>query len=170
MDMTTGQIQGLGSRGEVTGKMHLMFEALLRDFYRPIRLGGLFAALFPDEHFDIFSSPHRVHQIIYRCRHWIARNGFPIEISESFGNYSLRRTGEFGFLVPLERMSVERPALILQSLRAKFGGPYGFTARAAREHLDISSGTFQRFLTWAVAEGHLQRTGQNKATRYRVAV
>lgn len=53
-----------------TDKVGQVLGLIARDLYRPIQLGSLFAELFPEEHFDIFHSPDRVHQLIRRARRW----------------------------------------------------------------------------------------------------
>lgn len=65
------------------GKCHHLIEVLLRDFYRPLKMGELFAEIFPDDHFDIFSSPNRLHQILFRTREWLNEENIPLEIVEN---------------------------------------------------------------------------------------
>ena len=67
------------------GKIHQLIESLLRDFYQPLRMGGIFSALFPSEHFDISSSQDRVHQSIYLTRRWLAQHRIPVVIREDHG-------------------------------------------------------------------------------------
>ncbi len=45
-----------------------LLRELARDFYRPVSMGALFAALYPDERFDIFTSPHRLYQLVRNLR------------------------------------------------------------------------------------------------------
>src|SRR5262249_16869388 len=105
MDITTGKINGEDALD--SGRIgHQLIEVLLRDFYRPVKLCEIFAQLFPDEHFDIFSSPNRVHQLLFRTRHWIEQRQLPFSITEEHGYYTLQRAEEFSFLIPYERRPV----------------------------------------------------------------
>ncbi|MGE3756457.1 MAG: tetratricopeptide repeat protein, partial [Pseudobdellovibrionaceae bacterium] len=66
-DLATGQIER-GSGIPAGGSLHRLLNALLIDFYRPIRTGALFSKMFPGEKFNIFSSPGRIHQVLFRGR------------------------------------------------------------------------------------------------------
>ncbi|MEK7356468.1 MAG: hypothetical protein AAB250_08465, partial [Bdellovibrionota bacterium] len=70
LDVRSGEIAGSEEELRAGGKCHKVLDVLMSDFYRPTRLGGLFAELFPGEYFDIFSSPGRIHQILFRTRAW----------------------------------------------------------------------------------------------------
>ncbi len=52
LDLQTGCGNG-GKAENPPRKVHHVLAAVARDFYRPIGIGGLFAELFPGEHFDI---------------------------------------------------------------------------------------------------------------------
>ena len=145
-------------------KLHQVFGALLKDFYRPVRLGGLFAELFPGESFNAFSSPDRVYQLLYRARAWLKRTGAGVELSAKDGLFRLHVRGEFSFRVPLERPALDEESLRLDKLRRELGE--GFTAEEARSRLGLSPSAFKRFATKALGEGKLERTGAARATRY----
>jgi tetratricopeptide (TPR) repeat protein len=149
-------------------KVHQLLEILLRDFYVPLRMGGLFAELFPDEYFDIFSSPERVHQVIWRARDWVKEQELPIEIHEHNGFYSIRLTGQFSFLIPLEHHGVDSHSINCSKLDKAFGTEQTFAAREGRALLDLSPAGFKKFVSQAVARGELARMGHNKTTVYRV--
>ena len=63
-------------RGLVDGKqvikpgkaIHKILAVLAFDFYKPRRIGNLFSLIYADEHFDIMSSPNRIHQLVNRAK------------------------------------------------------------------------------------------------------
>lgn len=57
-----------GSPERLKGIRLMVMRALCRDFYRPIPMGELFAAVYPDQKFDVFTSPHRLFQMVQRLR------------------------------------------------------------------------------------------------------
>lgn len=152
-----------------TSQIHQVIEILLRDFYRPCRVGQLFSELFPEKTFDVFTSHHRVHQAILRTRRWLKESGLGAEIVSDSGGYSLRISGHLAFKVSLERRSVDRFSLFIEKLRdAKQDHGFGFSAREARESLGLSTSAFKRFAKWAVENGKLERYGASSATIYKV--
>src|SRR5262249_1530027 len=62
LDLANGEIGGLPAFN-VGRKIHQLIEILLRDFYHPLRIAGIFSELFPGEHFDVSSSPDRTHAV-----------------------------------------------------------------------------------------------------------
>ena len=167
LDVSSGEIDG-ASRLSAGKKCHQLLEVLLRDFYKPIRLGGLFAELFPGEHFDIFSSPDRIHQLIRRTRKWFLEEELPAAIVEDHGSYSVEIRGAFAFCVPLERKPVEPHLVQLDKLIGRASSQLSFTAREARAWLELSSTSFKRFASWAIKNGKLERIGTNNSTIYRL--
>jgi tetratricopeptide (TPR) repeat protein len=167
LDLSSGEFEA-AAFSRPSQKVHSLIEILLRDFYRPVAIGGLFAELFSGEYFDPQSSVHRVHQLIYRTRGWIEENKLPIEIKEIDGKYSLCITGALRIRVPYERMRVQTEVMRLESLRAHFGGGR-FGSRDACEVLGISSTTFKSWINWALSESRVVRMGSGSRTCYLIS-
>ena len=170
LDLLSGEITGGGVTHMLKpgSKSHQLLDSLLRDFYRPLGLGSLFNELFPGEHFDIYSSPDRVHQVIRRSRRWLEDAQIPIEIHEDDGAYSVRISGPFSILVPLDRKPIDWHDIQLERLRQVFGDSRAFSAREARDALGLSIAPFKRLVTWALENGRLERHGASTATLYSV--
>lgn len=168
MDVSTGRVNE-GSGLAAGRKCHQLIEVLLRDLYRPQRLGALFAELCPGEHFNLFSSPDRVHQLIRRTRRWIEAENLPIEIQEAKGFYSLKMTGPFAFILPLNRQPVDTMSQHFQKLCSNFKPEQVFTAREARGAIALPRSSFQLFINWAIEKGHVERFGSQRDTCYRIA-
>jgi tetratricopeptide (TPR) repeat protein len=169
LDLNSCRLVGSGAEILNPGKKtHQLLEALLRDFYRPMRVGGLFAELFPGEHFDIFSSPDRIHQILRRSRILLKEKGIPVKIVENGTNYSLRVESGFSFLVPLQRMPVDGHHVHLAKLAEFYQPDREFSAKEAREKLKMPKSSFQVLSAWAVANGKLEMRGPKNMVRYRI--
>lgn len=162
--LSSGEIHGLAVPS-MNAQCLSVVTALLRDFYRPMRLTELFAELYPDNYFDIFSSPDRVRQVIRRSRMWLEENALPVEIEMTNGTYRLKTTGAFAFEVGLEREGT--PDVFIQKLRQSFGSQT-FTAAEAGELLQISRQKFQRWFTKAEAAAQIEKHHAGASTKYKL--
>lgn len=169
MDVATGEIENHPAHLRAGHQTHRLIEVLLRDFYQPLRIGGLFAGLFPQDHFDISSSPSRVHQVLRRTRQWIREERVPIRIHEADGFYALEIVGDFSFRIPLARRAPAPEDPQLQKLKRRFKNARSFTAREAAEYLELPKATATRFIKKAIESGHLARLGDSDRTAaYRI--
>lgn len=171
-DLATGLISGEGFKNDqpfnVGKKLHQLIDALLRDLYRPMSAASLFADLFPDEHYDADFSPPRVHQAIFRVRRYFEEAGWPVVIGQTEGFFRLRVNGEFAFLIPLERQSVDGFHAQWSQLVSCFSGVESFTQSEAREKLGLTRSSFQRLSRWAAEKGLLERHGKTTSMTYRI--
>jgi hypothetical protein len=165
LDFVTGKLPADLKDGQGRSP-HQVLEILLRDFYRPLNAGGLFSALFPNESFNIFSSPGRVHQALRRTRQWIARHKLPLELNEEGGVFRIETGAGVTLRLPLVREPVEEHFLKLRELRDRFGRSEYFSTADVSKASEFSRATLKRFLRWAVDEGHLHQFGEARATRY----
>ena len=159
-----------GSEGhalQAGNKIHQVLSLLLRDFYRPIRVGSIFADLFPGERFDVFSSANRVHQTVYRCRNWLKDAGIPAQIDELGGAFKLRVSGDYQFVVSNSSSAGEELSKIdmfSERLLATFSR--GFTTDEAVSCLNISVKTFRDYVGQTSSRGELEIRGKGRGTRY----
>jgi hypothetical protein len=167
MDVAKAEIDGLPCL-TVGGKIHQMLGILLRDFYRPKTLAALFSELFPSDHFDIFSSPDRVHQILRRTRAWLAEAGIPAEIVEIDRYYQIQVTGKFGFRLNLDRAPLDWNLVHFRRLKCIASADRLYTPKELRQKLGLGLTPFRRFATWAMEEGKLERSGTGSTTVYRL--
>jgi tetratricopeptide (TPR) repeat protein len=157
-DLQTGETNGaeLLNPGK---QFHRMMDVLLRDFYLRQRVPGLFSLLFPGEYFNISSSPDRVHQIIRRTRGWLSEENVPCEIEEVDGFYSLTITGNFSFLVPIERGQISTADADLHKLKQIFGSHRSFTTAEAKTKLSMSTASVYRLIEKGRDTGVLIQVG-----------
>jgi len=167
LDLRTGRIAGK----EVLNpgkKIHRVLDILTRDFYSPVALAVLFAELHGDEFFDIFSSPGRIHQTLYRARGWLEDAGIPIGIEQSYDGYSLKISGAFSLRIERERGVVDTYAKIFNLLERKYPAGQEFTAKQAVTDLGVSRSSLDRVLKQYAAAGLVEQSG-TKQIRLKIA-
>lgn len=147
---------------------HHTLRALTRDLYRPMSIGGMFAEIYPGEHFNVFHSPMRLHQVLRRARKEFAMAKLPLQIVENSGRYVLKKDITLSIELPLDTSPIEWSAVLLQRLVSRLGPGSDFVPRQACQLLKISSQSFQRLATWALGKGLLARYGSGAATGYRL--
>jgi tetratricopeptide (TPR) repeat protein len=163
-DLQTGR---LAESDEISGtKIHQAISALLRDFYAPRNIGQLFAEIYPNDYFDIESSPNKVRQVLRRTRRWMEANLIPAEILEKKGSYQLVIRGDFGIRIPLQRDAFNTMSSQWQNLKVAFERNDKFTAEEVCRKLKISRSSFHRLSVWALENRFIKKTGSNKATVY----
>lgn len=149
-------------------KIHQLVCLLLMDLYRPQRLAPLFADLFPDENFNVFSSPNRVHQLLRRTRKALKEEGLPLEILEHEGAYSLQVQPGLRVRLALERKVASPEHAHLIRLKTLFPNMV-FSAREARAQLGLPLTSFHRVLKYGLEKGLLKQQGNGPKTRYKAA-
>jgi hypothetical protein len=165
--LATGEVEGMKASSP-GNTVHQLLAVLLSDLYRPWSIGSIFAALFPREYFDVFSSPNRVHQLLWRLRRWFEANDIPVELGEYNGQYRLDLKGEFAFVLPLQKVTLDEPEIYLRKIQSLFGRNGTFSSRDVQTKLGISSSSFKRLASWALENKRIVRMGASRATVYRV--
>ncbi len=166
-DLESGEFSGAGLKAPPP-LIRRVLQSLMRDLYRPVRLGRLFSELFPEDYFDVNSSPNRIHQALHRTRTWLAGHSIPIEITESSGFFRLQRGDGVAIRIPLNIVPSDSYSLRLQKLRTRFEGE-AFSPKEAREILQMTPSTFKKFVAAAVQRQDVERSGASSAVYYRVA-
>ena len=169
LDLLTGEMSVEGSGPNPGKKIHKLLGVLLEDLYRPLPIGALFSRLFPGDYFDVFSSPNRIHQVLWRARQWIGEENLPLEIHESEGSYSLKITGDFAFVLRLEQKPIDGLAAEWNRLESAYLGDGEFRSVQAADRLGVSATQLRRLVKWGVENGKLERVGSGSQIRYRFA-
>jgi hypothetical protein len=165
LDVTSGEFNS-GLTLNAAKRNHQLFAVLLRDLYRPQSLGGLFSELFHGEHFNIFSSPGRIHQTMRRARRWIEEHRLPLSIDEHDSRYKLSVTAPFAFVLPLENTNVDWFEIQFRRMEKAYRERAEIIPREACEDLGLSASSMRRLASWATDQGKLLRVGLGPATRY----
>ncbi len=166
-DLETGSLRG---RDSLDGnKVHQILTAMSRDFYVPQSVGSLFSAVYPDEHFNVESSPGKVRQILFRTNKWLANADLPCEIRFINGSYRLSIFGSFALRIPLKLASVDPMQARKRTIEKQFPGGTSFTAEEACTQVGWSRSTFHRFSQWAIKNGEIIKRGAGSAIKYEIA-
>lgn len=147
-------------------KIHRLLCKLLSDFYRPAQISQLFAAVFPDEHFNVFSSPVRVHQLIFRARQALRKSGLPLRITENDGLFHFHVDKGLSLLFRGRAEAIGSPDEGHADRLLDHFETAPFTALEARQALGFSASTLNRALKFALASGRLIQLGRGPKTRY----
>ena len=167
LNLQTGLVTGVENL-PIGKKVHQVISTLNRDFYAPINLGTLFYELYPNEYFDIDSSPFRIRQAILRTRQWLQQNNIPALIQQRKGAYSFFINGEFGIKFQLNQQAVNPTEVRWQQLKEKVASGAQFTSEDICSKLGWSRTTFRRLADWACENQALKRSGVGKATTYQI--
>lgn len=168
LDLSESRFSWRGRMIRLTPQTRALLYALLSDFYRPVRVGSLFARLFPREYFDPSHSPARVHQALRRLRLWLAEQRIPLKIECRAQCYFLSLHAPFAVRLPLSLRHSIGPLDQVEKLQTQFKGRPSFSAKEAREALALPKATTTRHLQTALAVEKIERMGRGKNTRYRV--
>ncbi|MCM2278254.1 MAG: winged helix-turn-helix domain-containing protein [Oligoflexia bacterium] len=174
LDLAVGEWRESGDAGKpvfrVGGLEHRLLLQLNCDFYKPEKIGSLFAAVYPGEHFNPVSSPLRIHQALRRLRRTLRSHRIPLAIREQRFFYAL---------VPGRDCSLACTALpsspALRELDLKFRAleaALGDGSRSARElssELGVSISTVTRLLNEAREAGWIETLGRGPARKYRLS-
>lgn len=167
LDLKMGRIRGVDDFNPGK-KIHQVIAALVKDFYVPRNIGTLFSDLYPDDYFDINSSPRRVRQLIARTRKWLKANNLLAEITQQSGQFRFDIHGSFGVLLTLETTAIDSPSTYFEELKAKFPPGSLFTAQSACAALNWPRSSFLRIIEQAAKKGLVVKSGQGRATRYEI--
>lgn len=145
-----------------------LFAILNRDFYQSLRIASIHTLLYPDEFFNPFSSPNRIHQLVDRLKVFLKEKKSPLKIAQDEGGYRLKATSSCKTVVHRSLPAIQKSQDLIQELRKYFPNETLFSSGEASEKLKMSSRTVGRFLQDSVAAGAVERIGKRRGTRYRL--
>lgn len=171
VDLGSWEGEGLPHHLRPGHLVHSLVMVLSADLYSPQKMGTLFGALFPGEHFNPHSSPEKVYKVIQRSREWFEGSGLGLSVEQNAGFYRLRVLA--GTAVRLHcRMkdSIAKPDKIahLGEYLIRQFGENRFSAKQLSEHLSVSQRTANRLLKEAQENGWVEKTGKGPSTRFQV--
>jgi tetratricopeptide (TPR) repeat protein len=170
LNLEKGLVEGKVQAQLPTGQaLHRFLILISQDFYKPVSTLSAFGKLFPDEFMNANTSANRVHQIVKRCREWLADAGVDLQIEETDGGYRMVLGADCGVLVRATPLPLSTKQLEWGLLESSVGQSV-FDVHRACEILSSSASTAQRLLKWALADNRLEKLGQGSRTTYRVAI
>ncbi len=147
--------------------LHNLQKLFFSDFYAAWRVGTVFSSLFPNDHYDIQSSPNRIYQLIHRWNTLAVKAQLPFSIESDGSGFRITFKSSCTIRVGHSTEFVSIVESQLQELRKHFGSK-SFRAAEARRLLNKSQSHVSVLLTKAQSVG-LQKIGSGKATLYRFA-
>jgi tetratricopeptide (TPR) repeat protein len=164
IDLSSGAVNGEVKFRE-GGRVHQILAVLFRDFYRPTTLGDLFAALYPDQHFDVFSSPERVYQGIRQTRKFLKEENLPLRVDQMSGAYTFKIDGSVRLDLPGAQSELDW--FHIQWAQAALVPGQEYKPKELRARLGLGLSPFWKFANWAVENGKLERSGKGAGIKYR---
>ncbi len=159
------QLKGSAS-ASVSPLIQTLFSSLNSDFYIGQTLYSIFEHVYPDEFFNLESSPEKIRQIVFRLRDHLGMVGCALSVNHEQGRYSLV-SGAASTVVVCGQKNFAVEPIVLASIRRHFGGDE-FRIEELASKLDISSRSVSNKIKEAVDLGYLQKIGAGPKTRYRL--
>ena len=148
-------------------KVHLVTEVLSRDLYKPLNIGALFSHLYPNEYFNIYSSPVRVHQILHRAKSFYKQHDIPLHIESVKGGYQLVVSSGGQLRIPLIRPKIESESGWIYLAKKSLGQQSHFTMKQLQDVLSFKQGRARNLVKKAIESGQLVQVGRGSSTSYR---
>lgn len=124
---------------------HRLLLVLLSDFYRPWSIARIFDSLFPNEIYDVDSSPKRIYALIKKIQDSLTQLQWPYELQSTVHGYRLRLK-DGGSLSIYERMNFDSHEQILHyALLQKYRLPE-FTPKILSQTLEVSAHKAYRWI------------------------
>jgi hypothetical protein len=153
--------------GDQHGEMtQLLLVLLLRDFYRPAKVGYIFSELFGNGLWNMTSSQNRVHQLVRRLRTWMIENKLPFKIIEVDGAYALRMNEDVGLVCRKRFLPLQKIPFIFG--RYPTTSARGLSAKEWAEKLNVTPVKARNLLSEAASLGCISKQGEGPATRYKI--
>jgi tetratricopeptide (TPR) repeat protein len=156
------------ANSQLTRQNQIVLDTFLRDFYRPLNVGRIFSALFPNEHFSYFHSSTRVHQILKRFRKDLRSNNIPLKVNCSGGLYTIIRTQPYSIRIPRNLRESECRVEGIDWLAQIFPKGRKFSVQEACPHLKLSKATLCRLMAQGLSENKIRKHGRGRTTKYSV--
>ncbi len=145
-----------------------LLKAIVSDLYRPIRLPHLFAEVYPDEYFQVNSSPARIHEGVSELKAWLKQERIALQISGKEGDYHILPTKEsLSLRLPNPSWWEENSLAGINLIRTKSGGE-AFSAHEISRWLDLPRRTAFEWVKEALERKVVTKIGAGPATRYRL--
>ncbi|MGE4133774.1 MAG: hypothetical protein AB7F86_19205 [Bdellovibrionales bacterium] len=144
--------------------VHRLMVFLLRDWYRPASLGGIFDSLYEGEHFDIETSGLRVRQQISRLKNRLSENGFPFRLFQLQGQYYLRTMIDYRILMRKTDLEFSRVGFVFGRYRDRINTPLDAEAWAKQMKVTVRQSIY--LLKQGLESGWICKIGRGRYTRY----
>jgi hypothetical protein len=171
-DTLSGELEGSSSHLAFASLPHKLLCLLAGDFFRPYRVSKMFAELYPDEYFDPYSSPDRVHKAIIRLRQELQEQNIPLVVLRERGGegYTLSPSGSVALRVYKESLVCSRSEMYFAKLSRTWGAERHaeLTKAQIEQRLHLSTRSVSRILRWAKDKQLVSARRQSKGQVYKL--
>ncbi len=150
----------------VSPLLQKLFSFLNSDFYVGQSMYSIFEHVYPDEFFNLESSPEKIRQIVFRLRDQLGAAGVGLDVFHEDGRYSLASQSGLTAVVCAGKEDAGEP-IMLKEIRSHFAGEE-FRLEDLAKKLNISNRSVSTRVKEAVQAGYLEKIGAGPKTRYRV--
>jgi len=150
--------------GEFGDICHRLLVFLLRDFYRPAKIGEIATELFDTRIFDLDVSSNRAHKLLQRFREWLKESKMPFRLDTANG-YSLRAAQATAIKCRRRLISVEKTRFIFDRYPVH---AQTLTVSEWAETMGISQSRARLLVAGAVDQAVLEKSGSGRYTAYRL--
>lgn len=166
-DLSKGCEEGGKARLTSQPLLFQLLQLLTKDFYRPVALGSIFSKLYPKEKYNPLTSPNRTYLVIKRLRAWFEKNGIPLEIEVVDDLAKLIAKEPYQVRVSYQTIAVTKNDSYLESLEHHFFDQ-SFSLEQLCRALDIALSSAKKFVTWALKNQRLRKSGVGTKAKYRL--
>ena len=142
-----------------------LIQLMVKDLYRPPRIGVAFAALYPNEFFDVFHSPQRVRNSVFRFNQWTTQFNIPLKILARDGDLLLNCPPGLGVAFKARSRPLSRNQALLARFRLLSDGR-SFTSDQLALAMNMTRQSALGLLRSALTSKRIAKIGRGKRTRY----
>ena len=146
-----------------------VLRTLAADYYRPTKIGGLFAGIYPGEHYDPVHSPGRVRSALTRTRALLSEWQSPLAIDCVAEEYQLSASAPCDLVTSVSYEPIEAdytPQLRLLESRWSYKS---FSLSQAAEALKLPPKKTSEILKFAAEHDKVFTSGERRSKLYRFA-
>ncbi len=148
------------------------FKLLLQDFYADAKIGSLHAQLYPKEYFNPFSSPQKIHSLVYRLNKSLNTNFLKLSVKFKTSGYSLKVNKNYSFLIEnqlkSEFKSEKRIEVIISKIQSNFKSKNSFNRKDIETLFNVSARTANNYIGAVLNNGLAIKKGCGPAANYQM--
>ena len=153
---------------ELTSKL---FCHLISDQYSPKTIGTVHAKLYPGDHFNPFSSPDKIYQLLKRLNTTLKKS-FGFEIIKRKNKYQILHSQFENKNIEVNKQEVpllSKPENIFKAIIDLYYSKRNFSSEELSEKMGVSKRTMNRWLKILSESDEVEKVGQGKNTKFKIA-
>jgi tetratricopeptide (TPR) repeat protein len=158
-------IQGTSRLSKSGVTVSALVQTLMKDIYKPPRMGLIFSALYPKEHFNPFTSAPRVRNTVFRFNEWTAEEGIPFKLVIERGDFRLYGSTGSGIRTISSLGTKTKSNLQLREFRKQFGSK-SFSSKDVAAVLCISVRSANSLIKEGCEKKVLKKVSASRSSRF----